>query len=55
MSILLTVEITGNYSQILPLIITCMTATLVAQGLGGKPIYTVLLQRTLEQADRQPM
>ena len=53
MSILLTVEITGNYTQILPLIVTCMTATLVAQGLGGKPIYTVLLQRTLEQANSQ--
>jgi CIC family chloride channel protein len=52
--IILTIEMTGNYAQILPLILTCMVATLVAQGLGGKPIYTVLLQRTLEQADRQP-
>lgn len=48
--ILLTVEMTANYSQILPLILTCMSATIVSQGLGGKPIYTVLLQRTLEMA-----
>ena len=45
--IVLTIEMTGNYFFILPLILTCMTATIVAQGLGGKPIYTVLLKRTL--------
>jgi CIC family chloride channel protein len=48
--IILTVEMTLNYSQILPLILTCMSATVVAQGLGGKPIYTVLLHRTLKMA-----
>ncbi len=48
--IVLTVEMTLNYSQILPLILTCMSATIVAQGLGGKPIYTVLLRRTLKLA-----
>lgn len=48
--IVLTVEMTLNYSQILPLILTCMSATIVAQGLGGKPIYTVLLHRTLTLA-----
>lgn len=48
--IILTVEMTLNYSQILPLILTCMSATIVAQGLGGKPIYTVLLHRTLKMA-----
>ncbi len=45
--IALTIEMTGNYFLILPLIITCLTATVVAEGLGGKPIYTVLLRRTL--------
>jgi chloride channel protein, CIC family len=49
-AIVLTVEMTLNYSQILPLILTCMSATIVAQGLGGKPIYTVLLRRTLTMA-----
>ncbi len=48
--IVLTIEMTGNYWLILPLIITCMTASIVAQGLGGRPIYTVLLKRTIDLA-----
>ena len=48
--ITLTIEMTGNYNLILPLILTCLTATLVAESLGGKPIYTVLLRRTLNMA-----
>jgi CIC family chloride channel protein len=48
--IVLTIEMTLNYSQILPLILTCMSATIVAQGLGGRPIYSVLLHRTLKLA-----
>jgi CIC family chloride channel protein len=51
--IVLTIEMTGNYSLILPLILTCMVAAIVAQGLGGRPIYTVLLQRTLDRAKGQ--
>ena len=47
--IALAVEMTGNYNQILPLILTCMAATVVAQGFGGQPIYTVLLRRTISQ------
>lgn len=50
--IALTIEMTGNYFLILPLIITCLTATVVAEGLGGKPIYTVLLRRTLNMAKK---
>ena len=50
--IALTIEMTGNYFLILPLIITCLTATVVAEGLGGKPIYTVLLRRTLNLAKK---
>ncbi len=45
--IVLAIEVTSNYSQILPLILTCISATVVAQGLGGKPVYAVLLDRTL--------
>ncbi len=45
--IALAMEMTGNYSQILPLILTCMSATVVAEWLGVRPIYTVLLQRSL--------
>lgn len=50
--IALAVEMTGNYAQILPLILTCLGASIVAHGLGGRPIYTVLLQRTLDLAKR---
>jgi CIC family chloride channel protein len=45
--IALTIEMTGNYSLILPLIVTCMVAAIVAQALHGQPIYSVLLKRTL--------
>ena len=48
--IALALEMTGNYAQIPPLILTCVGATIVAHGLGGRPIYTVLLQRTLDLA-----
>jgi chloride channel protein, CIC family len=51
--IALTIEMTGNYSLIVPLILTCMVAAIVAQGLGGRPIYTVLLKRTLDRAKEQ--
>lgn len=50
--IALAIEMTGNYGQILPLIVTCLGASIVAHGLGGRPIYTVLLQRTLDLAKR---
>lgn len=50
--IALTIEMTDNYSLILPLIMTCMVAAIVAQGLGGSPIYTILLKRTLERAQK---
>ncbi|MEE9205190.1 MAG: H(+)/Cl(-) exchange transporter ClcA [Nitrospirales bacterium] len=50
--IALAIEMTGNYQEILPLILTCMVATIVAHGLGGRPIYTVLLQRTLDLAKK---
>jgi len=51
--IALAVEMTGNYSLILPLILTCMAATFVAEAFGGRPIYSLLLQRALRQAGGQ--
>ncbi|WP_261921725.1 H(+)/Cl(-) exchange transporter ClcA [Shewanella sp. NFH-SH190041] len=45
--ILLVIELTHNYDLILPLLITTLGATMAAQALGGKPIYSQLLQRTL--------
>lgn len=45
--ILLVIELTHNYDLILPLLITTLGATMAAQALGGKPIYSQLLARTL--------
>lgn len=46
--ILLVIEMTNNYYLILPLIITCLGAGIFAQLLGGQPIYSQLLHRTLK-------
>lgn len=46
-AILLTIEMTANYLLILPILVSCLMATMTAQGLGGRPIYTVLLERRL--------
>lgn len=50
--ILLVIEMTSNYEMILPLIVTCLGATMVAQSLGGRPIYTQLLERTMKLSMR---
>jgi chloride channel protein, CIC family len=47
--IVLVVEMTQNYMLILPLMITCLTATTVVQLAGNPPIYTQLLRRTLKK------
>jgi len=46
----LAIEITGNYEQILPLLLGCAAATIAAELLGGEPVYSVLLKRTLARA-----
>lgn len=51
--IVLVLEMTDNYQLILPMIITCLGATLVAQFLDGKPLYSSILARTLER--QKPM
>jgi CIC family chloride channel protein len=45
--IVLTAEITGDFQLILPLLLTSLTATLAAHALGGRPLYTSLLERAL--------
>lgn len=40
--IVLVLEMTDNYQLILPMIITCLGATLLAQFLGGKPLYSTI-------------
>jgi len=53
-AILLTIEMTDNYFVILPLLVTCVVASVVAEALGGKPIYTVLLDRALAKQALNP-
>ncbi|XKM14186.1 H(+)/Cl(-) exchange transporter ClcA [Orbaceae bacterium ac157xtp] len=48
--IILVMEMTDNYQLILPMIITCLGATLIAQALGGKPLYSAILERILIRA-----
>jgi len=45
--VVLVVEMTQNYSLILPLMVTCITSTTIMQLAKNKPIYTQLLHRTL--------
>ena len=50
----LVVELTGAYTLLVPVILTCVFSHLVAEALGGKPIYEVLLERTLRLAGQTP-
>ncbi len=52
--IVLVLEMTDNYQLILPMIITCLGATLLAQFLGGTPLYSTLLARTLAKQSPPP-
>lgn len=52
-AIVLVLEMTDNYQLILPMIITCLGATLLAQFLGGKPLYSVILARTLAKQEAE--
>ncbi len=45
--IILVVEMTDNYQLIMPLLMTCLGATFIAQALGGSPLYSALLQQSL--------
>ena len=47
--IVLVVEMTQNYSLILPLLVTCLTSTMVVQFARNRPIYTQLLDLTLKK------
>lgn len=50
----LVAELTGAYSVLVPVILTCVFANVVAEALGGRPIYEVLLERTLRLAGETP-
>ncbi len=47
--IMLIIEMTGNYSQMLPLLIACFCAYAVAEFMKNLPIYESLLERDLKQ------
>ncbi len=46
--IILVAEMTSSFELLPPLIITCVVASIMAQLLGSKPVYELLLARTLE-------
>lgn len=48
--VVLVMELTGAYTLIMPVLVTCTTASLTAHRLGGRPIYEQLLERTLRLA-----
>jgi len=50
-AIILVLEMTANYQLILPMLLTCLGATLLAQYLGGKPLYSEILARTLAKQE----
>jgi CIC family chloride channel protein len=45
--IALALGLTGDYQLLLPVLTTCLAATVVSHQLGGEPIYALLLERTL--------
>lgn len=51
--VVLIIEMTGNYEQMLPLLISCFFAYAVAEALKDLPIYEVLLERDLLQDGHQ--
>jgi len=51
----LVMELTGAYSLLIPVMLTTIVSNMVAQRLGGRPIYEILLERTLAlEAQGQP-
>ncbi len=52
--VVLVLELTGAYSLMMPVLITCTAAALTAHQLGGRPIYEELLERTLRLAGQTP-
>lgn len=53
--IVLVAEMTASFELLPAMIVTCMTASIVAQSLGSKPVYDLLLERTLERDENGQM
>ena len=52
--IVLMLEMTGSYQQMLPLLIACFTAYAVADMMGDHPIYEALMERDLLRGQHVP-
>ena len=52
--IVLIVEMTGNYSLVLPLLVACLTAYGLADWLRDRPVYEALLERELSRGEANP-
>ncbi len=52
--IMLIIEMTGNYAQMLPLLVSCFCAYAVAEALRDLPIYEALLERDLKRGGEIP-
>ena len=52
--IVLMVEMTGNYSLVLPLVVACLTAYGIADFLRDLPVYEALLERELLRTQASP-
>ena len=52
--IVLIIEMTGNYGQMLPLLVTCFVSYIVAEGWGQPSIYESLLERDLRRGGAHP-
>lgn len=53
-AMMLTMELTDNYFIVLPLLITCLFASIVSHLLGGEPVYSVLLKRACDRLTGKP-
>jgi len=53
--IILVIELTGAQTLALPIILTCLSATFTAEGLGGRPIYSDLLGLSKRTPPRKPV
>ncbi len=52
--LVLIIEMTGSYALMLPLLVACFTAYIVAEAMGTGPIYEDLLERDLERSGIVP-